>query len=53
MLLDGVELGTSPQGFLSFTPGAHTLTYEIRGDCPGSPVNVQDQDVAMIPFRLP
>ena len=53
VLLDGVELGTSPQGFLSFTPGAHTLTYEIRGDCPGSPVNVQDHEILMLPFTLP
>jgi hypothetical protein len=53
VLLDGTDLGTPPQGFLSFTPGNHTLTYEIRGDCPGSPVNVQGQEIVMIPFTLP
>jgi hypothetical protein len=53
VLLDGADMQMAPEGFLSFTPGAHTLTYEIRGDCPGSPANVPGQDIVMIPFRLP
>ena len=53
VLLDGVNMPMGQEGFLSFTPGKHTLTYQIRGDCPGSPVTLPGQTVAMIPFRLP
>jgi hypothetical protein len=53
VLLDGTATGTLPAGFLTFTPGSHTLTYEIRGDCPGSPVNVPAQQILMLPFVLP
>jgi hypothetical protein len=53
VLLDGTNTGAPPEGFLTFTPGNHTLTYEIRGDCPGSPVNVQSQQILMLPFTLP
>ena len=38
---------------MTFAPGKHTLSYDVRGDCPGFPVTVQGQDVAMIPFTLP
>jgi hypothetical protein len=53
IILDGTATGTLPEGFLTFTPGNHTLTYEIRGDCPGSPVNVPGQQFLMLPFTLP
>jgi hypothetical protein len=53
VLLDGIATGSLPDGFLTFTPGNHTLTYEVRGDCPGFPVNVPNQVIMMIPFTLP
>ncbi len=51
-LIDGSP-SANPGAFLTFTPGAHTISYEIRGDCPGFPVHVPGQEAILIPFRLP
>jgi hypothetical protein len=37
-------------GFLTFTPGAHTLSYEVSAACP---IDVPDQEAILIPFTLP
>lgn len=50
---DGTNFGTPPNGFMTFANGKHTLSYQLRTDCPGFPVNVPTQQVAMIPFTLP
>ncbi|HZO61957.1 MAG TPA: hypothetical protein VFB35_03150 [Gaiellaceae bacterium] len=50
---DGTTVGTPPNFALTFTPGKHTLSDELRGDCPGFPVSVPDQQIIMIPFTLP
>jgi hypothetical protein len=50
---DGTNIGTPPEGFLTFTPGNHTLEYYVRGDCPGFPANVQGLEILMLPFTLP
>jgi hypothetical protein len=39
--------------FLTLEPGTHTVSYEIRGNCPGFPVLVPAQEVILIPFTLP
>ncbi len=38
---------------MTFAAGKHTLSYEVRGDCPGSPAVVGGQQVVMIPFTIP
>jgi hypothetical protein len=43
----------NPGAFLTFAPGAHTVSYDVRGDCPGSPANVPGQEAILIPFTLP
>jgi hypothetical protein len=50
---DGTTTGTPPNGFMTFATGRHTLDYQLRGDCPGYPVEVPAQQVALIPFTLP
>ena len=50
---DGTDIGTPPQGFLTFASGKHVLDYQLRGDCAGNPVNVPEQQVALIPFTRP
>ncbi len=50
---DGTTVGTQPNFGITFPPGKHTLSDELRGDCPGSPVSVPDQQLVMIPFTLP
>jgi hypothetical protein len=50
---DGTTTGTSPFGFMTFASGKHVLSYQLRGDCLGHPVNVPTQQVALIPFTLP
>jgi hypothetical protein len=37
-------------GFLTFTPGSHTLSYEVSASCP---IDVPDQEAILIPFTLP
>jgi hypothetical protein len=50
---DGTNIGTQPGFAMTFPPGNRTLTDELRGDCPGFPVNVPNQEIVMIPFTLP
>jgi hypothetical protein len=50
---NGTETGTRPNFALTFERGNHTLSDELRGDCPGFPVNVPNQEILMIPFTLP
>jgi hypothetical protein len=50
---NGTTTGTEPNGLLTFAPGDHKLSYFVRGDCPGYPVNVPSQEVLMLPFTLP
>jgi hypothetical protein len=50
---DGTEVGTRPSFALTFPPGEHRLTDELRGDCPGFPVSIPNQEIVMIPFTLP
>jgi hypothetical protein len=37
-------------GLLTFPPGAHTISYEVRASCP---ISVPNQEVYLIPFMLP
>jgi hypothetical protein len=37
-------------GFLTFTPGTHTLSYEVSASCP---IDVPAQEAILIPFTLP
>jgi hypothetical protein len=37
-------------GFLTLTPGSHTLSYEVSAACP---IDVPDQEAILIPFTLP
>jgi hypothetical protein len=50
---DGTTVGTPPNFALTFAPGKHTLSDELRGDCPGHPVSVPEQQLILIPFSLP
>ena len=50
---DGTNIGTQPGLGMTFPSGNHTLSDELRGDCPGFPVNVPNQEIVMIPFTLP
>ena len=50
---DGTTSGTSPNGFVTFPKGKHTLSYDVRSDCSGFPVTLPGQAVVMIPFTLP
>jgi hypothetical protein len=54
LTLDGAPY--SPSGALStFSPGPHTLAYQVQNTCSvsGSPVHVPAQDAVVIPFTLP
>jgi hypothetical protein len=37
-------------GLLQFPAGSHTLSYELKADCP---IDVPDQEAILIPFTLP
>jgi hypothetical protein len=37
-------------GFLTFSPGAHTVSYDLRASCP---IDVPSQEAILIPFELP
>ena len=50
---DGTTTGNEPKGLLTFAPRDHKLSYFLRGDCPGHPVNVPSQEVLMLPFTRP
>ena len=55
-LTEQVVIDGSPasfNGFLTFSAGQHTLSYEVRGDCPGFPAQVPSQQALLIPFTLP
>ena len=52
--VDGTPLNFNG-AFLTFTPGSHTVAYQVRNDCttPGNPAQVQGQQVVLIPFARP
>ncbi|MEP7225674.1 MAG: hypothetical protein ABI783_12040 [Actinomycetota bacterium] len=49
--IDGVPDPTALNGgLLTFSPGAHTIAYELRADCP---IDVAPQQGVLIPFTKP
>jgi hypothetical protein len=52
VLIDGTP-ASNFNPFLTFTAGTHSVSYTIRGDCPGYPVQMPAQEVFLIPFTLP
>ncbi|MDQ3121196.1 MAG: hypothetical protein M3Q59_01520 [Actinomycetota bacterium] len=49
--IDGIPDSTVLNGgLLTFSPGAHTIAYELRADCP---IDVAPQQGVLIPFSKP
>jgi hypothetical protein len=50
--IDGVPAPSvfNGAGFLTFSSGPHTISYEVRADCP---IDIPSQEAILIPFTLP